>query len=115
MIGYDPWCMEQLRQTLEGEGFDMLAVRQGYKSLSGPAKELEGQVLTRTLDHGNDPILAWMADNALCKQDENGNVRPVKAKGKNKIDGIVALIMAIHALQYREPVAASIFDTEWNL
>ena len=93
----------------------MVKVRQGYGSLSGPAKELEGLVLTETLDHGNDPVLAWMADNAMCKSDENGNIRPVKGKGKDKIDGIVALIMAIHALQFAEPVLPSIFDTEWNL
>jgi len=110
-IGYDSWNMEQLRQTLEGEGFNMIEVRQGYGSLSGPSKTLERQVLGRTLDHGNDPVLEWMAENAVAKVDENGNVRPVKDKGKRKIDGIVALIMALHALDAVVPEGPSIYET----
>ena len=110
-IGYDKWNMEQLRQTLESEGHDMVEVAQGYSSLSGPSKELERQVLAHTLDHGNDPVLEWMADNAVSKVDENGNVRPVKGKGKHKIDGIVALIIAIHVMQALEPRRTSAYET----
>lgn len=102
-IGYDPWNMEDLRQKLEGEGFEMVEVRQGYASLSGPSKDLERYVLAHALDHGGDPILEWMAENAVCKIDENGNVRPVKDKGAKKIDGIVALVTAIHVLNAVEP------------
>lgn len=109
-IGFDPWNMEQLRQDLEGKGHEMVEVRQGYASLSSPSKELERQVLAHTLDHGNDPILEWMADNAVCKIDENGNVRPVKGKGKHKIDGVVALIIAINVLQALEPVFVSAYE-----
>lgn len=103
-IGFDPWNMERLRQDLEGEGFEMVEVRQGYGSLSPPSKEMERHVLGHTLDHGGDPVLEWMADNAVCKIDENGNVRPTKSGGKKKIDGLVALIIGIHVLQL-DPVA----------
>jgi phage terminase large subunit-like protein len=102
-VGFDPWNMEQLRQDLDGEGYQMIEVRQGYSSLSGPAKELERQILGHSLDHGGDPILEWMAENAVAKIDENGNVRPVKGKGAHKIDGIVALLNAIHVLQTVQP------------
>ena len=110
-IGFDPWNMEQLRQDLESEDYQMVEVRQGYASLSGPSKELERQILAHTLDHGNDPVLEWMAENAVAKIDENGNVRPVKGAGKHKIDGIVALLNAIHVLQAVVPEGPSIYET----
>jgi phage terminase large subunit-like protein len=110
-LGFDPWNMEQLRQDLESEGYEMVEVRQGYASLSGPAKELERQILGHTLDHGGDPVLEWMAENAVAKVDENGNVRPVKGAGKHKIDGIVALLNAIHVLQAVVPEGPSIYET----
>ena len=110
-VGFDPWNMEELRQRLEGDGFEMVEVRQGYASLSGPAKDLERYLLARKLETGGDPVLEWMAENAVCKIDENGNVRPVKGKGKNKIDGIVALITAIHVLNAVEPEGPSVYET----
>lgn len=111
VVGFDPWNMEDLRQKLDGEGFEMVEVRQGYASLSGPSKDLERQLLARSLDHGNDPVLEWMAENAVCKIDENGNVRPVKAGGTKKIDGIVALVIAIHVLNAVQPEGPSVYET----
>lgn len=103
-IGFDNWNMESLRIELERDhDFIMNEVRQGFASLSAPSKELERQVLGHSLDHGGDPVLAWMADNAVCRVDENNNVRPVKGQGKKKIDGIVALIMGITTLDCLEP------------
>ena len=93
----------------------MVEVRQGYASLSGPSKELERQILAHTLDHGGDPILEWMAENAVAKIDENGNVRPVQGKGAHKIDGIVALLNAIHVLQAVVPEGPSIYETRGML
>lgn len=110
-IGYDPWNMEDLRQKLEGDGFQMVEVRQGYASLSGPSKDLERYLLAHALDHGRDPVLEWMAENAVVKIDENGNLRPVKGKGKNKIDGIVALITALHVLNVVHPLGPSVYET----
>jgi len=68
---------------------------QGFASMSSPTKELEKLVLGANIAHGNNPVLAWMADNVVVRQDPAGNLKPDKEKSIEKIDGIVALIMAL--------------------
>lgn len=105
-VAYDPWNAEATRILLENEGVTMVKFRQGVASLSGPCKELERAVIESALDHGNDPVLAWMAENVQVKTDENGNIRPVKpdhAGSAKRIDGIVAAVMAIGVGLITEP------------
>ena len=52
-------------------------------------------VLGGKLDHMGNPILRWNAANVVVKIDENENIRPDKKKSNERIDGVVALIMAI--------------------
>ena len=74
---------------------------QGYASMSPPHKELERLVLKHLLAHGNHPVLRWMADNVVAREDPAGNIKPDKEKSREKIDGITALIMALsRALLY---------------
>lgn len=94
-IGFDPWNATQLITQLQGDGFDMVPVRQGYASLSGPSKEFEKLVMSRKLAHGGHPILRWQAANVAKAEDPAGNIKPAKDKSFEKIDGIVAAIMAI--------------------
>jgi phage terminase large subunit-like protein len=113
-IGYDPWPNPWLRTWLEDDGLKMVEVRQGMASLSGPTKEIERCVVEGVLDHGNDPVLAWMAENVQVKTDENGNIRPVKpdhAGSAKRIDGIVAAVMAIGVGQITEPQGPSAYET----
>ncbi len=117
VVGYDPWNATDMAQQLENEGLKMLEVRQGMASLSDPCKELERCVIEGVLDHGNDPVLAWMAENVQVKTDENGNIRPVKpdhAGSAKRIDGIVAAVMAIGVGQITEPEGVSVFSTAWD-
>jgi phage terminase large subunit-like protein len=101
-IGYDPWNASETVQLLEEAGVQMVPVRQGYGQLSAPTKALERLVLGSTPEQplvrtGGNPLLRWMADCVELRQDDAGNVRPVKpdrAKSSKRIDGIVALIMA---------------------
>jgi phage terminase large subunit-like protein len=112
VIGYDPWNAEPTRIFLENEGLTMLIMRQGAKSMNLPCKELERAILEGVLDHGNDPVLAWMAENVQVKTDENGNIRPVKpdhAGSAKRIDGIVAGIMALGVGMITEPEVAGGF------
>ena len=98
-IGLDPWNSAQLGQQLQGDGLTMTNFRQGYGSLSGPSKQLENWVVAGKLRHGGHPVLAWQASNVAIQQDHAGNIKPSKAKSNERIDGIVALVMAlgIHA------------------
>ena len=94
-IGHDPWNATQLALELDGDGFKMISVRQGYQSMSPGTKELLRLVMAKKLVHSGNPVLRWMADNLAVKQSPEGNLRPDKDKSMAKIDGIVALIMAI--------------------
>lgn len=95
-LGYDPWGATDIATTLFNDyGIDMIELRQGYKTLSEPSKFLLESVMTHRLNHMGHPVLRWCADNAVVKSDENENIRPAKDKSTDRIDGVVALIMAL--------------------
>ena len=73
----------------------MADVRQGYKSLSPAAKELEREYMSWELKHGGNPVLRWMAANVVLEIDPAENIKPAKNKSAERIDGIVALCCAI--------------------
>lgn len=100
-IGIDRWNATQLANQLQGDGVNVVGYGQGYNSMSGPAKVLESLVVGAKLLHGGHPVLAWQAGNVAVQHDHNGNIKPSKAKSNERIDGIVALVMAIgvHASQ----------------
>lgn len=60
-----------------------------------PMKEFERRLLGKKLHHGNNPVLRWMANNVAVRQDPAGNLKPDKAESQGRIDGIVALVMAL--------------------
>ena len=94
-IAFDRWGAFQVSQQLEGAGFTMVGFGQGFASMSSPTKELLRIILDKKLAHGGHPVLRWMADNLMVKQDPAGNVKPDKGKSREKIDGIVAGIMGL--------------------
>lgn len=94
-LAFDPWNAIQLATQLGEEGVTMVEVRQGFASLSAPTKELMTLLLAKKLRHGGHPILRWNASNVAVKQDPAGNLKPDKSQSTERIDGIVALIMAL--------------------
>jgi phage terminase large subunit-like protein len=94
-IAFDRWGAFQVSQQLEGAGFTMVAFGQGFVSMSAPTKELLRLTLNHRLAHGGNPVMRWMADNLVVRMDPAGNVKPDKEKSREKIDGIVSLIMSI--------------------
>ena len=104
-IAYDPWSATQLATQLQGDGFEMVPFRQGFASMSPAAKEFEKLVLGRKIDHGGNPVARWMMSNISVEMDAAGNIKPSKKRSTEKIDGIVAAIMAVgrSALQQEEP------------
>ncbi len=103
-IAFDRWGATKLVQDLEDDGFVVVPFGQGFASMSAPTKELMNLVLSKKIRHGGHPILRWNADNMVVNQDPAGNLKPDKAKATQKIDGIVALIMAIdRATRHTQP------------
>jgi phage terminase large subunit-like protein len=94
-IAFDRWGAVQMVQNLEGAGFTVVPFGQGYKDMSPPTKELMKLTLEGKIAHGGHPVLSWMMDNIHVQTDPAGNIKPDKAKSTEKIDGAVALIMAL--------------------
>ena len=94
-IAFDRWGAVQMSQNLEGMGFTLVQFGQGYKDMSPPTKELMKLTLEKKIAHGGHPVLRWMMDNIFIKRDPAGNIKPDKEKSTEKIDGAVALIMAL--------------------
>ena len=94
-IAIDRWNASQLMTDLESDGFNVVGFGQGYGSMSAPAKQLETMLINGDLQHPNNPVLNWMCANTGVEQDAAGNVKPSKKKSSEKIDGIVALCMAL--------------------
>jgi phage terminase large subunit-like protein len=79
----------------QNEGATMIEFRQGFRAMAAPTRELEKLIVSRKLAHGGNPVTRWMAANVAVAQDPAGNLKPAKDKSTERIDGIVALIMAI--------------------
>jgi phage terminase large subunit-like protein len=97
-IAVDRWNASTLVTQLcdhDGWGDRVIMFGQGFASMTSPTKDLERLVANGKLCHGGNPVLRWMASNVVVKQDEAGNLKPDKKKSSEKIDGIVALIMAL--------------------
>jgi phage terminase large subunit-like protein len=94
-IALDRWNATQLSTQLSGDGFEMVAFGQGYASMNAPTKKLEELVRSRRLQHDGHPVLRWMAGNVSLETDAADNWKPSKKKSIERIDGIVALIMAL--------------------
>ena len=94
-LGYDAWNATNLTTRLYNDhGITCVEMRQGAKTLSEPAKDLLVKTKQHKIRHGGHPILRWCADNLVMRQDANENVAPDKAKATDRIDGIVACVMA---------------------
>jgi len=101
-----------MSQNLERLGFQIVPFGQGFASMSPPTKRLMRLVLTEKIAHGGNEVLRWMADNIFVRQDPAGNIKPDKEKSSEKIDGIVALIMALdRAIRCGNAVTSSVYDT----
>jgi phage terminase large subunit-like protein len=94
-IAYDRWGATQLVTQLQADGANCVPLGQGFGSMSSPTKELDKLIASASVRHGGHPVLRWMAGNVAIEQDAAGNVKPSKKKSTEKIDGIVALIMAV--------------------
>lgn len=98
-LAFDPWNATQFSNDLQRAGIpaeQLVKFAQTIGMFAEPTKLLlEKLIPSRKIAHLGNPVLAWMASNLLVKEDLNGNRRPVKAKAAGKIDGIVALIMAL--------------------
>ena len=108
-IAFDRWGAVQMTQDLEGMGFTVVPFGQGYKDMSPPTKEFYKLLMEGRIIHGGNPIMRWMSGNVVVDTDPAGNIKCTKAKSPEKIDGIVAAIMALDRC-IRHENAGSVYD-----
>lgn len=95
-IAYDRWNSSSLVANLDNDGVSqMIPFGQGFASMATPTKQIETLVLQEKLNHGNNPVLTWMMSNVALRTDPAGNIKIDKAKSSEKVDGMVALAMAL--------------------
>ena len=110
-IAVDRWDATQMIQNLEGDGFTMVPFGQGFASMSGPTKDFYRLLMEGKIIHGGHPVLRWMAGNVVVDTDPAGNIKVTKAKSKEKIDGIVAAIMALNrCIRNQTEPQGSVYD-----
>jgi phage terminase large subunit-like protein len=99
-MGFDRWNSSQLITDLKSELGDekLFAHGQGFASMSGPTKEFETAAVSRNLRHGGNPLLRWAVSNAAALSDPAGNIKPDKSKSGDRIDPVVAAVMAVGRL-----------------
>lgn len=92
---FDRWGATKIVQELETRGLTVFEFGQGFASMSPPTKEIEKLILERKIRFPENPALRWCFSNVLCESDAAGNLKPSKKRSKEKIDMVVASIMAL--------------------
>jgi len=111
-VAFDRWGATKIQTELAERGGDDWLVQfgQGYVSMNPPMRELERLTLEHKLAHGNNPVLTWMANNLVVRTDPAGNIKPDKEKSIERIDGMVALVMALDRALRHEPPKRSVYE-----
>jgi phage terminase large subunit-like protein len=110
-IAVDGWNATQICTQLGADGFEVIVFGQGFKSMTAPTKEAIALALCGRLRHNGHPLLRWMASKFAVVQDDAGNLKPSKKKSTDRIDGIVALIMALGRAMLRDGDGPSMYET----
>lgn len=110
-VPHDPFGAFQMAKNLQEEGLLPVKIPQQVQHLSPAMKELDAAIRAGRFHHDGNAVLSWMMGNVTAKPDANDNVFPRKEKAENKIDGPVALIMAVgRAMLGKGSEHTSIYD-----
>lgn len=95
-LAYDPFQATMLVTELMNAGLPCVEVKPTVLSLSEPMKQVDALIRNHKLRHDGDPVMTWMMSNVVAKVDAKDNVYPRKERDEKKIDGFVALCMAMN-------------------
>ncbi len=107
---YDRWNATQLVTELQDDGLTMVPFGQGFASMAAPCREFEKLIVGGELQHGGNPVLTWCAANVSASEDPAGNRKPDKSKSTGRIDGIVAMLMALGRAIVNEGSGPSVYE-----
>lgn len=109
-ICFDPWNATQFAQDMEADGYTMVEIRQGIRTLGEATKDFREKVLQDKIYHDNNPVLAWCLSNAVTKSDPNDNIMLDKAHSPERIDAAAASINA-HVRAMLNADTVSVYET----
>lgn len=109
-VPYDPFQATQFATRMMEEGFPMVEVGATVRNFSEPMKSMEALIMQQHIEFEPDPVLMWMFGNVTAQLDRKDNIFPNKERPDAKIDGVVALIMALNRLLARGPERDSIYE-----
>jgi len=94
-VCFDRFVSLHIYKTLKEYGYAARAYPQNFLGMNEPCRRLEAMCVDRQIAHGGNPFLEWMVGNVMVVQDRDGKMRPDKYNSTNKIDGVVATLIAI--------------------
>lgn len=109
-VAYDKWRATQLAHQLMKDGAEVVEVGGGIQTMNLAMRELEAALVSGRVRHNGDPVLAWMASNVVAHE-YKGCITPTKESSAKKIDGMVAILMAMSRAILADGVAPSLLDT----
>lgn len=111
-VAFDPWGAESSAQKLDANGVKVFKFNQRCNAYNEPASTFERAVIDGRVYHGGNPLLRWMIGNATVAINGEGLIMPSKRNSRDKIDGVVACVMAMGCM-IRTPAedATSVYET----
>jgi len=110
-LAIDEWNATHLAVQLEDDGWDVVLMKQNMHHMAGPTKELERLIMQRKMGHNFNPVLTWMFDNVAIRRDSEDNIKVDREHSREKVDGIVAIVMALGVfIKQSQAKARSIYD-----
>jgi phage terminase large subunit-like protein len=94
-VNIDPFRAATIVNTLSNEGMRVFDYAQGFKQMNDITETLEKLVLSGDFRHGDNPVLRWQMSNLTVERNSYGHIRPSKKNADSKIDGCVAVLMAM--------------------
>jgi phage terminase large subunit-like protein len=106
----DPWNATQFMQDMENEGYTVVEIRQGFKSLGEATKDFREQVYQGNLEHDGSPVLSFAMSNAVTRSDANDNMVLDKSKSTERIDPAAAAINSHARAMVIQPNQKSVYE-----
>ena len=97
-ISYDNWNATEWAIRATELGLPLIPYSQAIGNFNRPTKALERAIKQGTCIIDNSTITRWCFSNVILKRDWNENIKPTKAENQQKIDGVIAMIMALGGL-----------------
>jgi len=110
-IAYDPWNCESTAQNLIDKGLNCFRFNQNIGNYNEPSKELEKAVIDGRLQHNGNPVTRWMASNVVTYMNGAGLIMPSRKSSREKIDGVVSIVMAIGCYLRVDAVGDSVYES----